>query len=210
MKFFSLALLTGLAVAAPADLVKRQTGINANELNGACREVTFIFARGSTEAGNMGTIIGPPVSDGLKRRFSTATQGVDYPARLATNFGLNNADPTGVRDMQSKLRSIAGRCPNTKIVVGGYSQGAAITHQALETLDSATRNMIVGAVTFGDTRNLQDGGRIPNYPPSQTRIFCNISDTVCFGTLIITAGHLTYGTDADAAVRFLAGLIERA
>lgn len=66
MKFFTpLALFAGLAAAAPtaieaeANIEARQfgsTGDTANELTGLfsrCREYTFIFARGSTERGNL-------------------------------------------------------------------------------------------------------------------------------------------------------------
>ncbi|TKX23536.1 cutinase-like protein 6 [Elsinoe australis] len=215
MKFtLATAALAGLAAAAPAELVERQlggsVGSTANELRGACQPVTFIFARGSTEVGNMGSVIGPPVGNGLKRRFRTAVQGVDYRAGLDTNALPDGADPAGIRDMKSKISEAARKCPQTKIVVGGYSQGAAATHQAVEELDAATRNRIVGAVTFGDTRNTQDRGRIPNYPPAQTKIFCNAGDLVCRGTLIVGPAHLTYGTDANAAVSFLAEQIERA
>ncbi|PNS20149.1 hypothetical protein CAC42_5599 [Sphaceloma murrayae] len=215
MKFtLTTAALVGLAAAAPAELAERQVGgrigTTANELRGACQPVTFIFARGSTEAGNMGSIIGPPVANGLKARFRVAVQGVDYRAGLDTNALPDGADPAGIRDMKNKISEAASKCPNTKIVVGGYSQGAATTHQAVEELPAATRNRIVGAVTFGDTRNVQDRGRIPNYPPAQTKIFCNAGDLVCSGTLVVGAAHLTYGTDANAAVSFLAQQIERA
>lgn len=45
-------------------------------------------------------------------------------------------------------------------------------------------------------QNQQNGGRIPNYPAERTRVFCNVGDLVCSGTLIIAAPHLTYGSDA--------------
>ncbi|PSK43982.1 cutinase-like protein 2 [Elsinoe australis] len=211
MKFsLGLAALAGLAAAAPTELVERQASSTANELSGPCRAVTFVFARGSTEAGNIGTIIGPGVSQGLKSRYganNVATQGVNYAAALATNTLPNGADPKGISDMINQLTTAANKCPNTKIVAGGYSQGAAVTHQAIETISSSVRNRIVAAVTFGDTQNLQDGGRIPNYPPAQTKIFCAAGDPVCAGTLIINAAHLSYGTDAGAAVSFLASKI---
>jgi cutinase len=63
MKFTTpFALLAATATALPTDLVPRQFGTSfgtsvgstVNELSsGACRPITFIFARGSTESGNI-------------------------------------------------------------------------------------------------------------------------------------------------------------
>lgn len=47
-----LSLFTS-ALAATIPLESRQVGLVANELSGPCKNVTFIFARGSIELGNM-------------------------------------------------------------------------------------------------------------------------------------------------------------
>lgn len=53
--------------------------------NNGCKKVTFIFARGTTEIGNMGSVVGPKVGEELNSLTNNgcAVQGVDYPADAA-------------------------------------------------------------------------------------------------------------------------------
>jgi cutinase len=62
-------------------------------------------------------------------------------------------------------------------------------------------------VLYGNTRNRQENGKIPNFPPEKAKTYCNASDGVCGGALLVTAGHLTYTRDVSSAVEYLQGQI---
>lgn len=50
--------------------------------------MTFIFARGTGELGNMGSVVGPPTASALQQLLGAngvSVQGVDYPADAAGN-----------------------------------------------------------------------------------------------------------------------------
>lgn len=205
MKYTIALGFAALVAANPVEV--RQTRIRSTEFtDGGCRENIFLFARGSTEVGNMGTVCGPPTSDGIKAALgarNVATEGIEYAAALSTNFLPGGADPAGIREMQRLLRKANQDCPDSTILVGGYSQGAALVHRAVEDQPQAIKNQIAGIVTFGDTQNLQDRGQVPNFPREKTKVICATGDLVCVGTLTITPAHLTYGRNAQEAADFL-------
>lgn len=105
-----------------------------------------------------GTVVGPPTSDGLKRAFgnnAVATEGIDYAAALGTNALPGGTDALSKRLMQTTLNDMAQKCPDSVIVTGGYSQGAAVNHRAIEELDQGVKDQIAGVVLYGDTQKQQ-------------------------------------------------------
>jgi cutinase len=131
-----------------------------------------------------------------------ATEGINYAALLETYFNPGGADYAGIAQMHNLLIDAAGKCPNSKLVAGGYSQGAALTHRAIEDLPDSVKQKIVGAITYGDTQNQQDNGQIPNFPKDKVKIICNVGDLVCQGSLVIAAPHLAYQPRVGEAVDF--------
>lgn len=162
MKSVLVSCLAVFAVAAPSEkLVLRQNevGSTSNEFTqGGCRDIIMLFARGSVEAGNMGTICGPQTGQGLKENFgadNVAVEGIEYGALLSTNFLPGGASIKGIQEMKNLIAKATDECPDSKLVVGGYSQGAAITHRAVEDLPQNQKDQITAAFTFGDTQSQQ-------------------------------------------------------
>lgn len=94
-----------------------------------CPDVEVVFARGTGEPPGLGGIGGSFV-DALRGQIGARSLGV-YPVNYQAssdfqdpNFPVTFID--GVRDASSHVESMAANCPNTREVLGGYSQGAAV------------------------------------------------------------------------------------
>lgn len=119
-------------------------GFTSNDIKqGKCAPLTWIFARGSTEPGNMGASVGPSVAKHLKKHGDVAVQGVDYTASIASNVQMGRG---GKGEMVKMIKLARSKCPNTKIAIGGYSQGGMVTHQALGDLSEGDVDV---AITYG-------------------------------------------------------------
>ena len=88
-----------------------------------CPDVEVVFARGTFEPPGVGET-GQAFVDALRSKVgskSVDVYPVNYPASL--DFA---AASDGVIDASNKVQAVVASCPNTKIVLGGYSQGAAV------------------------------------------------------------------------------------
>lgn len=88
-----------------------------------CPDVELVFARGTNEPPGMGRV-GDAVYQDLQGALggrSVGAYGVNYPASY--NF-LTALD--GVDDARNHIAAMAADCPNTRIALGGFSQGAAV------------------------------------------------------------------------------------
>ncbi len=89
----------------------------------SCPDVEVVFARGTTEAPGVGGI-GQAFVDAVREDVSPQSVGVyavQYPASSDFPTGV-----IGISDASAHIQTTAANCPNTKMVLGGYSQGAAV------------------------------------------------------------------------------------
>ena len=95
-----------LSVALPACL-GITTGTTANDLiNGVCKKLTLISARGTFEEGNIGSLVGPPVVDALVSMLGeaqVAVQGVSHNPADPQDYLFGEGSVTGSRDFAALI-----------------------------------------------------------------------------------------------------------
>lgn len=115
---FAAAMTALLAAAITTPAVS-----NAEADDGTCAQVEVIFARGTLEPPGPGAT-GQAFTDSLTSRLGGKAVNV-YPVNYPASLNFSQA-ADGVADAANKVLNTVNTCPNTKIVLGGYSQGAAI------------------------------------------------------------------------------------
>ncbi|MDH6196125.1 cutinase [Mycobacterium frederiksbergense] len=96
----------------------------------ACPDIEVVFARGTYEPTGVGGP-GQAFVDALRGRAGNRSVEV-YPVNYEAsgNFGdrieFARTVVDGIRNAATHVEQTAKDCPNTKVVLGGYSQGAAV------------------------------------------------------------------------------------
>ncbi|MBX7452002.1 cutinase family protein [Mycolicibacterium sp. 3033] len=143
-----------------------------------CSDVEVIFARGTSEPPGIGRV-GQALTDVLSTQLggrTVSTYGVNYPASY--DF-LNTA--VGATDAAGRIASLAATCPNTRIVLGGYSQGAAVV------------DMLAGVPPLGNKI-----GEIGSAPPLASGLVGNVDAVAVFGNPAAKFGNPVSGAGAFA------------
>ena len=115
----AVALTVGALFVAPV-----VTGRGLPSASAACSDVELVFARGRLEPPGAGQI-GNALLSALRARSkkNISMYAVRYPADNQVDVGAN--------DMSQHVQGTVANCPNTRIVLGGYSLGAAVTDVVL-------------------------------------------------------------------------------
>jgi cutinase len=127
----------------------------------SCSDVVVVFARGTGEPEGIGRV-GQAFVDALRPQLGSRTldtYGVIYPA----SYDFLTA-AAGAADATDYITSLVGQCPSTRIVLGGYSQGAAVM------------DMLAGIPPLGNKI-----GEIGSAPPLALAIDNSIAAVAVFG-----------------------------
>jgi cutinase len=197
----------------------------ANAADDSCAAVEVVFARGTFEAPGVGAT-GQSFVDALNARLPGKTveaYGVNYPASL--NFGQA---VDGVADAANRIQATSAECPSTKIVLGGYSQGAAVAGYTTAStvpagialpasisgpLPASVASHVAAVALFGTPDDWFLGLADRSAPPitigdlyaGKTVQLCGTGDPVCYPGGLDRSAHSTYKTNgmADRAADFV-------
>nr|WP_253869819.1 cutinase family protein [Mycobacterium sp. 1164966.3] len=153
-----------------------------------CTDAEVVFARGTSEPPGVGRV-GQAFIDSLRQQtpgMNIGVYAVNYPA---SRLQLHGGD--GANDVVSHVKSMASSCPATKIVLGGYSQGADVIDIVSgvpigglnfgSPLPPEYADNVAAVAVFGNVAN-RAGGSLT----SQSAMFgskavdlCNPSDPIC-------------------------------
>ncbi|BBX71821.1 cutinase family protein [Mycolicibacterium psychrotolerans] len=126
-----------------------------------CPDVEVVFARGTSEPPGVGRV-GQALTDALSNQLggrTVTTYGVNYPA----SYDFLNTS-VGAIDAAGRIAAMAAQCPDTRIVLGGYSQGAAVV------------DMLAGVPPLGNKI-----GDIGSAPPLAPVLNGNVAAVTVFG-----------------------------
>jgi cutinase len=119
-----IVAVTTTLTAGALLVVPTVTALGVPSASAACPAVEVIFARGRLEPAGPGQVGNAFVSAlRSKTRKNVNLYAVRYPA--------DNQIDVGANDMSARVQSTMAGCPDTRIVLGGYSLGAAVTDVAL-------------------------------------------------------------------------------
>lgn len=182
-----------------------------------CPAAEVVFARGTDEPAGMGRV-GDAMMDSLRRK----TGGLNiraYPVNYKATITQRHSG-AGAKDAIKRIKSTVDSCPNTKIVLGGYSQGASVVNIVAgfdgvnwgDPLPSEYMDSVVAVATFGNVAGRTGGATPTQSSPLAAKSIdlCHPSDPICHeGEGNSWSGH-TEGyvpVYTDQAATYIAGAL---
>ena len=212
---YSLLVAAAVLTAAAALVTPVPASTLAVASADDCPDIQVVFARGTNDSPGLGRI-GSAFVSALRNKVggrSVGTYAVNYPASY--DF-LTAAD--GANDASGHIQWMMDNCPNTRLVLGGYSQGAAVIDVISAVpfpaigftapLPPNAPDHIAAVAVFGNP-SAKLGLPLTASPVYGSRAIdlCNPDDPVCTDGQSVAAHRAYDGGPANQAAGFVAGLV---
>jgi cutinase len=149
-----------------------------------CPDVEVVFARGTNEPPGVGAV-GQAFVDSLRSQVGGRSVGV-YPVNYPATDAFASSSFAGSGDARGHIQGTAANCPNTRMVLGGYSQGAGVIDLSTESMPPEVANHVAAVALFGNPEStfarMLGGGRLPTISPlyrPKTIDLCVADDPIC-------------------------------
>jgi cutinase len=174
-----------------------------------CPDAEVVFARGTGEPVGVGGA-GQAFIDSLTAQVPGKSVSV-YPVNYPATPDYVDSARAGAGDAGAHIQNTVAGCPNTKLVLGGYSQGAAVMDLTTNQLPARAGDHVAAVAVFGNpsstySKQLSDNQFPPISPAyrSKTIDICLPDDMFCAEGGNVLA-HLSYAPDAtNQAATFVA------
>lgn len=179
----TFARILGVAVAMTWALLSTLIGTRYASA-GTCSDVEVVFARGTNEPPGVGSV-GEAFVDSLRSKVPGRSVGV-YAVNYPATDDFVRSSLAGAGDARSHVQSVVGSCPRTRMVLGGYSQGAGVIDMTTEQLPPEMADHVAAVAVFGNPESafarMLGGGQLPAISPlysPKTIDLCVPDDPIC-------------------------------
>jgi cutinase len=205
----SIGRIVGTALLTMGALFSASVGIRVAAAD-PCPDAEVVFARGTGEPVGVGGA-GQAFIDSLTAQVPGKSVNV-YPVNYPATSDYVNSARAGAGDEVAHVQNTVASCPKTKVVLGGYSQGAGVADMTSHQLSPQIANHVAAVALFGNptsayAKQLSDN-QIPaidaSYSPKTIDI-CLPDDMICAdgGNILAHLGYVPVAT--DQAATFVAG-----
>lgn len=184
----ALAGIAAVSAAAALGTITTPIAMPSAAAAPDCPDIEVVFARGTDEPAGIGNV-GKAFVDTLRPMVKGSTIGT-YAVQYPASWDFMKA-AAGATDMSKRVQATAARCPKTKIVMGGYSQGAAVVDVVATSpiaglgysapLPAAVVPRVASVVVFGNP-SARLGQPLTRMSPdfgARTADLCNTNDPIC-------------------------------
>ncbi|WP_297734927.1 cutinase family protein [Mycobacterium sp.] len=201
----------GAAVVTTCAMLNAAVSIPSTAAAAPCPDIEVTFARGTNDSSGAGWV-GQEFIDSLRSQVGARSVGV-YPVNYPAIEDLAPSASAGASDANAHIQSMAANCPKTRLVLGGYSQGAMvidlITAQTVlagftpAPMTPQVADHVAAVAVLGNPWAKSLGAPLTAMSPlygAKAIDLCNLGDPIC-----------SYGRDMSAHVRYVqSGMVNQA